>query len=272
MPVPRFEEEKEKEQNLLEKLLYSGVDTQKLDEAWQSYRYAKKYGLAKYLEEREKLKEKANKKSREKDIIQPKKVVKIAGTVPKFDTVEDEFTLGDERMSEIGMSESVGNAILSGTIKIPLGFANLAAEVKDLFAEEGIPVDQSAVSKLNHWFENTVLGEVMKYSEKKARATATGRISEALVQLVGAYKTAGKAGIGVFNKGSEVADKMIDAYKKKKYIKASGKEGRNLYNAAKKAKNLKVEIIILFFKLAFIETIKKIIEKKIIKIIINLLL
>ena len=46
MPVPRFEEEKEKEQNLLEKLLYSGVDTQKLDEAWQSYRYAKKYGLA----------------------------------------------------------------------------------------------------------------------------------------------------------------------------------------------------------------------------------
>jgi len=51
---------------------------------------------------------------------------------------------------------------------------------------------------------------------------------------MGAYKTAGKAGIGVFNKGSEVADKMIDAYKKKKYIKASGKEGRNLYNAAEK--------------------------------------
>ena len=132
-------------------------------------------------------------------------------------------------MSEIGMSESVGHAIVSGTIKIPMGFANLAAEVKDLFAEEGLPVDQSAVSKLNHWFENTVLGEMMKYSEKKARATATGRISEALVQLVGAYKTAGKAGIGIVNKGSEVADKMIDAYKKKKYIKASGKEGRNLY-------------------------------------------
>ena len=92
MPVPRFEEEK-KEQSLLEKLLYSGVDTQKLDEAFQSYRYAKKYGLAKYLEEREKLKEKANKKAREKDTIQPKGVLKVAGTVPRFDTVEDEFTL-----------------------------------------------------------------------------------------------------------------------------------------------------------------------------------
>ena len=62
MPVPKFEEEK-KEQSLLEKLLYSGVDTQKLDEAFQSYRYAEKYGIAKYLEEREKLKEKANKKA-----------------------------------------------------------------------------------------------------------------------------------------------------------------------------------------------------------------
>jgi len=29
-------------------------------------------------------------------------------------------------MSEVGMAESVGHAIVSGTIKIPMGFANLA--------------------------------------------------------------------------------------------------------------------------------------------------
>ena len=239
MAIPRAEKEKEKEPNLLEKLLYSGLDTQKLDEAWQSYRYAKKYGLAKYLDERGKLKEKANKKAREKDIITPKGALQIAGTIPRVDFIEDEFSLGDERMSEVGMAESVGHAIVSGTIKIPMGFANLAAEIKDLFAAEGLPVNQSAVSKLNHWFESTVLGQVMKYSEKKARATATGRISEALVQLMGAYKTAGKAGIATFTSGAKIADKMIDAYKAKKYIKASGKEGRNLYNAAKKANSLK---------------------------------
>ena len=117
-----------------------------------------------------------------------------------------------------------------------MGFANLAAEVKDLFAEEGLPVDKSAVSKLNSWFESTVLGEVMKYSEKKARATATGRISEAMIQLVGAYKTAGKVGVGIAERGLRLGDDMIDAYKAKKYIKAGNP---NLYKAYKKAKQLK---------------------------------
>ena len=85
MAVPRFKEEEKKEKSFLEKLLYSKLDTQKLDEAWQSYRYAKKYGIAKYLEERDKLKDKARTKSKEKDLIQPEGVVKIAGTVPKFE-------------------------------------------------------------------------------------------------------------------------------------------------------------------------------------------
>ena len=43
MAIPRVEKEKEKEKGFLEKLLYSGINTQKLDEAWQSYRYAKKF-------------------------------------------------------------------------------------------------------------------------------------------------------------------------------------------------------------------------------------
>ncbi len=59
MPIPRVEKEKEKEKGFLEKLLYNGINTQKLDEAWQSYRYAEKYGISKYLEERDKLKDKA---------------------------------------------------------------------------------------------------------------------------------------------------------------------------------------------------------------------
>ena len=158
MAIPRVEKEKEKEQSFFVKLFASGTDTQKLDEAWQSHRYIEKYGMAKYLDERDKLKEKSQEKSREKNLIQPEKVLKTAGTIPKVEKIEDEFTLGDERMSEIGMSESVGHAIVSGSIKIPLGFANLAAEIKDLFAEEGLPVNESAVAKLNHWFETTVLG------------------------------------------------------------------------------------------------------------------
>jgi len=106
MPVSRFEEKK-KEKSFIDKILYSNLDKEKLDEAWQSTRYIRKYGWAKYLEEREKIKAKTNKKEREKNLIQPDDVVKIASTVPRFE-VEDKFTLGDERISEVGLSESVG--------------------------------------------------------------------------------------------------------------------------------------------------------------------
>ena len=249
MTIPRLEEkeEKKKEKGFLKKLLYGNLDTKKLDQAWQSYRYIEKHGINKFLNEFEKIepehpifKKKASDERKEKDIIQPSGYKKVKGTVPKFEKVdEEEFKLGDERISEVGLSESVGSAIASGLIKIPMGFANLAMEVKDLFAEEGIPVDQSNVAKLNRWFETTVLGDMMKYSEKKARATATGRISEALVQLVGAYKTVGKTGVAITAKGMGLADKMIDAYKAKKYIKTTGKEGKNLFKAADRAKKLK---------------------------------
>ena len=250
MPIPRFEEEEnKKEKSFLQKLLYSNLDTKKLDEAFQSTRYIEKYGIGKYLEELEKIrpeavnrgifKKEASKERKEKNIIQPTGYKKVAGTIPKFEVDEEEFKLGDERISDVGLSESVGHAMASGLIKIPMGFANLAAEISDLFAEEGIPVDQSNVAKLNRWFESTVLGDIMKYSEKKARATATGKITEALVQLVGAYKTAGKTGVAITAKGMGIADKMIDAYKANKYIKTTGKEGKNLFKAADRAKKLK---------------------------------
>ena len=75
MPIPKVEKEKEEEQSFFKKLISSGIDTQKLDEAWQSHRYIEKYGMAKYLDERDKLKEKSQEKSREKNLIQPEKVL-----------------------------------------------------------------------------------------------------------------------------------------------------------------------------------------------------
>ena len=239
--IPQFPviEKEEKEKSLFQKILDADLDTEKLDEVWQYKRYIDKYGISKFLEEKEKL----DKKKEEKKEAEKKKPIGFKKTsssgVPKFEKVEDEFTLGDERITEVGLGESVGNAILSGAIKIPLGFANLVAEIKDLFAEEGLPVDRSAVNKLNNWFESTVLGDIMKYSEEKARETATGKITEALAQLVGAYKTVGTGGIKIFNKGADIADKMINAYKKKKYIKSTGKEAKHLYSAAKKVNQLK---------------------------------
>ena len=180
------------------------LDTTKLDEAFSLHRYLQKHGIDK-VDEWKELRKQKKERDKAKSIIQPENVVKKSGfNVPKLEEVDDTI-LGQEYPdnNKVGLSESVGHAIVSGTIKIPFGFANLAAEITDLFAKEGVPVDQSKVAKLNTWFEDTILGQQMKYSEKKARETATGRISEALIQLVGAYKTAGKGGLWLFNKGAE---------------------------------------------------------------------
>lgn len=228
MPVPQFPSITKEDTKL---------DTTKLDEAFSLSRYLEKHGLDK-VDEWKALRQEKKQKDKKQRIIQPKGVVKTLSTVPQFDENVDDTILGKEFVDNntVGLAESVGNAIVSGNIKIPLGFANLAAEIKDLFAEEGLPVDQGAVSKLNSWFESTVLGDVMKYSEKKARATATGRISEAMIQLVGAYKTAGKVGVNVAERGFKLGDDMIDAYKKGKYIKAGNK---NLYKGLKAAQKYK---------------------------------
>ena len=221
----------------IEKKEKTRLDTKKLDEAFSLSRYLEKHGLDK-VDEWKELRKKKKEKDKEKSIIQPENVVKKSGfNIPKLEDVDDTI-LGQEYPDNntVGLAESVGHAIVSGNIKIPMGFANLAAEITDLFAAEGIPVDKSKVAKLNSWFEDTILGQAMKYSEKKARATATGRISEAMIQLVGAYKTAGKGGIWLFNKGAEISDNMIDAYKAKKYIKAGNP---NLYKGAKKSAQLK---------------------------------
>ena len=47
----------------------------------------------------------------------------------------------EDELSEIGIGESVGNAIVSGTIKIPLGFVNVTTLLYDAFQDADIPVE-----------------------------------------------------------------------------------------------------------------------------------
>jgi hypothetical protein len=66
--------------------------------------------------------------------------------------------------------------------------------------EEGIPIEQSATFKFNNAFENSYLGMIESQSEDQARETAVGRITEALVQLVGAGKIAQKTAVPIVAK------------------------------------------------------------------------
>ena len=84
-----------------------------------------------------------------------------------------------------------------------------------------------------------MVGVLAKESEEKARATATGRISEFIVQLYGAGKFAGKPAAAAMTKinqkARKIADQVLTAMRKNRYVNTTSK---NVYNAAKKTKEL----------------------------------
>ena len=134
-----------------------------------------------------------------------------------------------EDNNEVSLSTSVSNAVLSGLIKIPYGWAQLTAEIKDAIGDD-VPIDKTNVAKLDAWFDQTVVGEMMKYSEEKARATGAGRITEFLTSMYGNWRAAGKPLMKFIDdplilkkKGKEIADKLVDAKKNGRYISSNNR-------------------------------------------------
>ena len=232
----------EKERSLLDKVLKPTRTESKdfntiLDNAYKFQRYQEKYGIGEGLKKIEEQKEIIKQKEESKKGTDGQADVKKK---PKVLFAKDEFDLGDDKsLNEVGLGESVGNAALSGLIKIPLGFAYLGAELKDAFAEEGEDVENSAVTKLTNKVEQSILGDILQQSEDRARETATGRITEAIVQLYGAAKFAGKPaakGIAIATKHArKIADKMVNAVNRGTYVSTKSKD---LYKASKKVKDL----------------------------------
>jgi hypothetical protein len=232
----------EKERSLLDKVLKPTRTESKdfntiLDNAYKFQRYQEKYGIGEGLKKIEEQKEIIKQKEESKKGTDGQADVKKK---PKVLFAKDEFDLGDDKsLNEVGLGESVSNAALSGLIKIPLGFAYLGAEIKDAFAEEGEDVENSAVTKLTNKIEQSILGDILQQSEDRARETATGRITEAIVQIYGAAKFAGKPaakGIAIATKHArKIADKMVNAVNRGTYVSTKSKD---LYKASKKVKEL----------------------------------
>ena len=232
----------EKERSLLDKVLKPTRTESKdfntvLDNAYKFQRYQEKYGISEGLKKIQEQKELIKQKEESKKGTDGQADVK---KTPKVLFAKDDFDLGDDKsLNEVGLGESVSNAALSGLIKIPLGFAYLGAEIKDAFAEEGEDVENSAVTKLTNKIEQSILGDILQQSEDRARETATGRITEAIVQLYGGAKLAGKPlakGVAIANKhGRKIADKMVNAVNRGTYVSTKSKD---LYKASKKVKEL----------------------------------
>ena len=161
-----------------------------------------------------------------------KNKIEMAGTTGPLDIEwESTGTSSNPFQSEVGLGESIAGAILSGTIKIPYGWANLTAMIKDWAGPKGIPVDQSNVAKLERWFDQTYFGGALRWGEAKARETAIGKITEALVEIYGNWRAAGKHVVNLSDDGFRMYNKAIGAAKRGKYVRSA--KNNNIYEAAK---------------------------------------
>ncbi len=137
--------------------------------------------------------------------------------------------------SEVGVTESIISGVGSGIIKIPKGFVNLGAMIMDLGAEEGLSVDKSKVAQLENWWDKTMFGMIEKKLDSKAKETAVGRITEALVQLYGGWKAVGSSANKITDKAFEMYNKATSAIKKNKYLRTAGnKDGYKLAKEVEK--------------------------------------
>ena len=149
---------------------------------------------------------------------------------------EDKPSVFDVDVNNVGVGQAIMASLISGGIKIGAGFFQFGAMVKDAFDEEGIPLDETNLAKFNKIFEESYIGQIGKHSEEIARERAIGRLTELAIQLYGGWKLGGKPIIALTNKMTGIFNKAVQAYKKGKYIKATG--NTNLYKAAKEVKKL----------------------------------
>jgi len=171
-----------------------------------------------------------------------RKYGEVEGIKPQLASYEVDGTTGllkedstnDPYSSEVGQIESLGYALVSGAIKIPYGFANLGAMILDWAGENDLPVDQSKVAQLDAWFEQTIAGEVMKFSEEKAKQNALSRLVEVMVQFYGGWASVGTKGVKITDDAFRILNNAMDAVKKGKYVK-TGKNA-NLTRGVKDVK------------------------------------
>ena len=160
--------------------------------------------------------------------------------IPEIKKEKRSIGIPVNEFNEISTGESVANAMVSGLIKIPQGFVNFGTLIYDAFQEEGIPVSKSLTARVNNKFENSTLGVIASQAEDKARETAAGKITEAIVQLYGAGKIAQKTAVPAVTKltqkSRQLADKLVGKIKKNRYVKTTN--NKNLYNAKKKVDQL----------------------------------
>ena len=131
----------------------------------------------------------------------------------------------EEKDSETNLAVSIAAGVGSGLVKIPIGLASVAAEIYDAARGEGLEPEASAVAAIERFIDDTVVGQVVQGLEDKARDTAAGRITEALVQI--GFPAARGAKIA-----GGIATKTINAIQKGKRFSLKNKNTLKKYSYA----------------------------------------
>ena len=138
--------------------------------------------------------------------------------------ITEQVGIPSDKYSETSLNESLAGASLSGLIKIPKGVINFGTLVYDLAKKavgKDVPIDKSLTEKFNKSFENTILGKIEGMAEEDALDTASGRITQALVQLFGAAGVAKKTAIPAVEKISQKTRQLVKSIKNKTYVKTT---------------------------------------------------
>ena len=138
--------------------------------------------------------------------------------------VTEQVGIPSDKYNETTLSESLAGASVSGLIKIPKGVINFGLLITDLAnqaAGKDVKIDEGLAEKFNKVFENTILGKIENQAEEDARKTASGKITQAIVQLIGATRVAQKTAIPLMEKISQKSRQLVNAIKTKKYVKTT---------------------------------------------------
>ena len=138
--------------------------------------------------------------------------------------ITEQVGIPSDKYSETSLNESLAGASLSGLIKIPKGVINFGTLVYDLAKKavgKDVPIDKSLTERFNKSFENTILGKIEGMAQEDALDTASGRITQALVQLFGAAGVAKKTAIPAVEKISQKTRQLVKSIKNKTYAKTT---------------------------------------------------
>jgi len=153
--------------------------------------------------------------------------------------ITEQVGIPSDKYNETTLSESLAGASVSGLIKIPKGVVNFGLLITDLARQalgKDVKVDEGLAEQFNKAFENTIVGKIEKQAEKDAFETASGRITQAVVQLIGATRIAQKTAIPAVEKISQKARQLVKSIKSKKYVKTTN--NKTLSKAKDKIDNL----------------------------------